>query len=161
MRAWLKTWFTCVVIYTTAWTIPLLPHFPYTWATGPSWPTQFLRGIICMEPGRGLGLLHPHWLWHLFNAGPSVFTRSDKSSVCRPRPGWPLACTDSTATHSLTGFALWVMAVRKMLIFQALFSSPRGEHSSLGNTHSLYKTSGEITDCWSLFITLGEGGIRD
>lgn len=112
-----KTSVTCIVIYTTAGTMHLLssPIFPTPdpQATAGSDQHGFLRGIICMEPGRWARPAPPRWLWHLFNAGPSVFTLPDKGPVLRLGPPRPLAYTDNAATHSLTGLVLWVMAARK------------------------------------------------
>ena len=134
-----------------------LSHRPQLGLTNTVFERDYLHGAW----QGGLGLLRPEWLWHLFNAEPCVFTLPDKSPVCRPGLRQPLACADSTATHSLTGLAPMSNGCQKMLIFQTLFSSPRGKHSSSGNTLWLHKTSHEIMDCWSLLITEEEGGIQD
>lgn len=152
----IKNRMTCIVIYTTARIIHLLPHFPYTWAKTTAGSDQhgFLRGIICTEPGRWARPAPPRWLWHLFNTGPSVFTLPDKGPVCRLGPPRPLGYTDSAANTFLDGISPMSNGCQKLLILQALFSSPRGQHSSLSDSIQpvIAYNKLQIADWWPQLI---------
>ena len=92
---WPKTSVTCVAIYTPAWTMtllllprPHLSHRPQLGRTNMVSERDYLHGSWQGGSARSARSA-PRWLWHLFNAGRSVFTLPDKSPMCRTGRGDP------------------------------------------------------------------------
>lgn len=83
-----NTWTASIIVYTdlrcnlhyclnNTSPPPTFPT-PEPQATAGSDQHSFWEGLSAWRLAGGLGPLRPHWLWHLFNAGPSVFTLPDK-----------------------------------------------------------------------------------